>query len=245
MTHVFGKSLVRKFYPLEDGEPILLPSQVPAISLFSNQPSLADAIAGTGKIATHDVTYWSGATIAPYELTYTVPAINDPDPSSTTRLRGYWEVIRYTVANSGQVQTNLRYFEVERAKDTDSHPGTTADTLLDICPQAEGYFTRNRLDLYIDQALELMKLDFLSRQIEWGDLANLNKTKLALAYKALALAWTNQIQEDGDRFSIWANDFKGDYKIALQTISLEYDTDSDGKPDAEGPTAPSYRIFSR
>lgn len=239
----FGKDISRKFYPLEDDEPINLLSQAPAIYLFSAMPSLADAQAGTGRITSHDIAYWLESSEKPYPRTYTISAINQP--SVDVRSKGYWEAINYIAKAGGQTQTVLRQFEVEAIDETEEHPATTVLTLKEICPQVSAYFSDIELEQYIDNALEEMKLEFEANGIKWRDLFNLNKATKALAYKALSSAWLNQLQEDGDRFSIWAAQFKALYDMAIKTVKLRVDTDGDNQADVDATPKQDTRIFLR
>lgn len=243
MGYTFGKSVLRHFYPLQENEPIVLPSQAPSIWLYSSQPSEAEAASGANRITAYDLAYWTET--SPYQRTYTFSPIPDPEPTSSTKLRGYWEVVRFVTQSSQQAQSAIRYFEVERVEETDTHPGTTVETLKQLAPQVAAYFSDPVLEQYIANALEEMKLEFEGKKLEWADLYKLNKIRMALGYKALAMAFTNQIQQEGDRFSIWATAFKEAYRVALSSIAIESDSDGDGVPDAKGGVEPSFRIFAR
>lgn len=243
MTYVFGKSISRKFYPLLDNEPVLLPSQVPSIWLYSSQPSLAEAQSGANRIATYDVSYWEES--APYERTYTINSIPDPEPTGSTKARGYWEVVRFVAQSSQQTQTSIRFFEVERLEETDTTPETSVQTLKNLCPQCADYFSDPELEQYIDNSIELVRLELEGKGMSWGDLFNLHKLTKAVAYRALMDAWSNQIQLEGDRFFIWASQYREGYKVAMSSITIGLDTDGDNKPDAVGSAQPQYRIFER
>jgi len=198
-SYVFGKDITRKFYPLEDNEPINLVSQAPAIYLFEDQPTMEAARSGTGAMAAA-IEYWTESATSPYPRTYTIPAIPDPDPESGSyKCLGYWEAVNYIVQTNGQLQTKLRQFEVEQAKATETVPGTTYTTLAAIYPAISGYVSDNSvLTGFINAAEAELKLEFRSYGIDWGDVSSLKDFNYAIAYRAIQFFYESKIQAADD-----------------------------------------------
>jgi hypothetical protein len=236
-SHIFGKDITRKFYPLEDSEPINLYSQAPAIYLFSAQPSLTVARAGTGALQT--VNHWIESLGIPYTRTYTLPAVNDPAPTSTTPPTSYfWEAINYYAKSGGQLQTKLRTIELEKPSATETIPGTTAQDLIDIYPAINNYVeTDSELETFITVAQDEIKSRLKSEGIEWGTIENLKEFRYALAFLAIQYLSESQIVEASDKFAIRAEIYSKKYETALSRITVKHDTDNDGQPDTESEQA--------
>lgn len=215
----------------EAGESINLPSQSPAIYLFSSQPSIADALAGTGSVRTK--TYWIESNSKPYRRTYTIDPINDPAPTSGSGAKtiGYWESINYVRSAGGQTQTLLRYFEVERTPSTDSHPETTVEDLKAVMPSIGKYCSDGQLSDNLETALTLLKLHIKSRGLEFTKYSRLDELTLALAYKTISIANRGLIQTPDDKHNYLYNEFESLYAKAMNQILLPYDSDGDGQPD--------------
>lgn len=240
----FGKDITREFIAYENGEPIELPSQVPAIYLFSSQPSMADALAGTGAVRAA-ITTWAQQSIPPYKRIYTHAAIEDPDSDGSTPSLGYWEAIRFIAKTSGAYQVKIREFDVERAGETDSYSDVTVQDLKDVFPAISSYGTDAELSDQIGVALEEFKLYFKSKGIEWHKLHNLRETKLYLAYKAIALNSIGEIKQQGDRFQLRYDEFEKKAATILGMLKLPYDSDDDGKPDSTTDTKTNQWWVSR
>jgi len=243
MTYDFGKSITRSFYPLEDGEPVNLPSQAPSIFLFTDQPSRDDAAVGFGAMSA--ITYWNASSTSPYPRTYSIPPIYDPAPDSATVSRGYWEAINFVHAAGGQTQTVLRQFDVERTKAPVTVPGTTRDDIINAFPAITNYLTNTQIDEFLEIATSLMKLDLEKAGYAWGDYANLHKTNLALAFRTVAECSLSQFKSgtDDDRFWKRYEVFLGRYQSVLSMVNLKADSDGDGTADQTVTAAPSQVVI--
>ena len=243
--HIFGKDLSRTFYPLENNEPINLPSQVPSIYLFSTQPALDDALNGTGAIATHTVSYWAESATTPYPRTYTIPAIQDPDQSSSKRCIGYWEAVNYIAQTAGQTQTKLRYFEIERAKVQSDQPGTTLADIKAVFPGITSYATDSQLGDALTVATAKVKLEFEGKGFVWGQMQDLYKLKYAIAYKTIEIACAAQVAK-GNLSKQWMVEYAHkEYNTILDAVQLRQDVDNDGFPDVNAPTTNSVVVNER
>lgn len=232
-SYLFGKDIARKFYPLEDNEPINLPSQSPAIYLFSTMPSLADARAGTGAIASV-VNYWTETNTTPYQRAYTLLAIPDPSPtSSTPRETTYFEAVNFVTKASGQTQTHISAFDVEKPRASESIPGTTPYDLKTVYPAIANYCTDAQLERYLGAAQDLIKIDLRSKSVDWGDIDGLRNLRYALAFLTIQLVAESQIEDASDKFAIRAEIYSKKFESLMSKIALPYDPDGDGIKDKE------------
>lgn len=232
-SYVFGKDITRKFYPLEDNEPIDLPSQVPSIYLFSSMPTLDHARSGTGALSAA-INYWEETPTTPFTRTYTIPAIEDPNPTSLVPNLGYWEAVNYIVKTSGQIQTKLRQFDIEKAKATETVPGTLVQDLKDIYPNIGSYVLDDTvLSTFIKVAEDQIKIEFRQLGVDWGDIVSLKEFKYALAFLTIQYFSESQIIAGDDKFAIRAEIYSKRYEATIAKIKLKYDPDGDGFADKE------------
>lgn len=243
MTVNFGKDIIRRLYPEENGKPINLPVQDPTIYLFSAQPTLAAAAAGTGAVQT--CTSWTQATVEPWTLTYSFTAINDPAPTSSTPSLTYWEALLYKLKTGAQVQTLLRTIELERVSGAPEQPETSTEDLVNIYPAITSYATEQQLKEFLAIAIQEIKTELESKGIEWAHVGNLTKLKLALAYKTISLVALSQIRERQDKHEYRYTEFDAKYQAQMQTIKLKVDEDQDGSYELEKESSKFYFISER
>lgn len=247
MKYQFGKDIAHTFYPTLDGEPVNLPSQVPSIFLWHDDDkpnTIAAAQAGLDAIGA-EIVYWNHTEDAPYPRTFTIPAIDDPDPESSETGQGYWLAINYIAQNAGTKQTVMQYFECQRLRPTDGVPGTTIADLKEVYPAISAYLSDSQLANFLSIAEEEMRFEFESKGFEWVRIYDLKKTRLALAYKTIALCALSQIKEDNDKHSIRFNQFNTRYENFLSSLTLPIDTDKDDVPDGAVKPAKQYAVISR
>lgn len=240
---IFGKSITRQFYPLENGEPINLPSQAPDIYLFSELGNVSDMILGTG--AFDRIQYWTESATRPYLRQYVINAIQDPVPGESTREKTYYELINYVAQSAGQSQYHLREITVERALATESVPDTSISDMKEIYPGVDDFCSDVELSAHLSNAEEEVKLGFESKGFEWGKIKGLKKARLSLAYKALQIACESLIVNDGDRFAIKAITFRDRYNDFMKVLKFDYDSDADGTIDAKVENDPSFVFFGK
>lgn len=241
--YVFGKDIIRRFYPTEANEPLNLPTQTPTIYIFDEQPSRSEAIAGTGALST--VSIWAAASVSPFERTYTISALTDPEPTSITANAVYWEAINFVTKTAGQTQTVVRAFTVERVEGSESHPGTKASDLTDIYPALKAYLTTEQLDAHLKLAEDELKIDIEALGLVWSRIKDLNKLKLVLAWKAISLSAESQIKSVEDKFDKRAKLYEDKYNRALKNISVPYDSNGDGLSDSIGVSVKSFYYVDR
>ena len=231
-AYLFGKDIARKFYPLEDNEPIDLPSQAPSIYIFSTMPSLSDARSGTGAIAS--TAYWVETYVSPYQRAYTILAIPDPSPTSATpRETTYFEAVNFVTKASGQTQTHISAFDVEKPRASETVPGTTVQDLKDIYPKIASYYNDTELARYLVVAQDMIKIDLRAKDVDWGDIDGLKNLKYALAYLTIQYCAEAQIVESGDKHTLRADIYSRRYEALMGKIKIPYDPDGDGIKDQE------------
>lgn len=229
MTHSFGASFTRTFYPTIDDVPVSIVGQAAEIYLFSSMPSLADAASGVGSFAT--ISTWTQTGTPPYAATYTVPAINDPAPDSATPSRGYWESVRFAIQTGQQKQTVLRQFELKRIHGGASVPGTTVQDLKDMYPAISAYVSDAQLTEHLSIAENELRADLRARNIKWARAEDKARLNLALAYKCIANVAESMIREPNDKHQFRMTRFEEKYNRALQATELQVDFDEDGQPE--------------
>lgn len=229
-SNVFGKDISRVFFPLEDNEPLNLPSQVPALYLYETRPNYTDAAAGTG--ALQSLTYWTHDENTPFPRSFTWNAVDDPSPSTQAQAKTYYEAINFRTQASEQIQTLVRSLTLERVQELDSVPGTSIQDLKDAYPGISNYLTDAQLEEILEDALEEFKIDLEGKGIEYHKVYDLRKSRLALAYKAISLSMLSQIRERDDKHNFRYEEYKEKYTAIMNLITIPIDTDSDGEPDA-------------
>lgn len=227
---VFGKSIVRRFYPYDqNGNPCQIPTQDPAIYVFSSQPSRGAAAAGTDAVAT--VITWTQSAVTPWVCEYTIAAIDDPNPTTTLPGVDYWIAINYKAELTEQTQTRIEYVWIERQRASATIPETTKEDLKAIYPALSDYISDPELDKFLVFATDQLKLTLKGRKLIWDQITDLRDLRLPLTYLTIALCAFSQVKEEGDRHDRRYNVFYKLYSDTMDAISIPYDADRDGVPD--------------
>lgn len=236
---VFGKTITRSFTADDGSQYLTLPTQTPTIYVFDYAPSYDQAIAGTNAIET--ISTWTQNPNSA-ELTYTVAAIDDPDPEGALLEREYWECILYKLTTGEQVQHKIRMFTIHRADVLESIPGLTAEDIGDVWPNYTSYISSIQLAAFMPLAEAEMR-----RQLgleKWARLSKLSDIKICVAYKSIEMMAASQVVKgNADKFLWMIEYFSAKYSSAIAQIDLPIDTNGDGKPDAYAQTNQAV-IFS-
>lgn len=239
--YLFGKDFTRSFFALEDGKPVNLPTQTPAIYIFTAEPSRADAAAGTGAAAT--ISSWTEGTASPYANIYTVTGIADPDASGTVDQRWYWEAINYITKTAGVVQTKIRAFKLVRAEAPSTYPSLTSADLTGVYPAISSYLSESELETMIANCTEEMIFELEANGLEFGKFSDLKKLRLPLAFKCIAESSFSQFKVQDDKFYLRWQRYNEKYSNLLKLITLPYDADGDGQAENEEKPQRNYRIL--
>lgn len=233
-TNVFGKDISRVFFPLENNEPLNLPSQVPALYLYDTRPSYEDAADGTGSVQSK--TYWTHDETTPFPRSYTWDAVDDPSPTAQAQASTYWEALNFRNQASEQIQTIVRSLVLARTEELDSDVSTSVQDLRDAYPHISNYLTDVQLGEILEDALEEFKIDLEGRDIDYSKVYDLKKCRLALAYKAISLSCLTQIRERDDKHNFRYEEYKEKYTALLRLINIPVDSDNDGQADSTADT---------
>lgn len=223
---IFERSGTRNFYPLVNNQAIQLPAQTITFYFFDQQPTVTDAMAGTG--ATHTVTTSTISATSPYPVSYTLPAFDDPYPANAWTIYTYWMAVKFILVVAGDSQCVIRSFEIARVEGNDNVPGTTVQELKDIYPAISAYASDAQLLTHLTSAQDELKLDFKKRGLPWSRIADLSDLRLALAFKTIANVSLSQIAQAGDRFEVRYVEFNSRCRAILDGAILQVDTDGDG-----------------
>lgn len=240
---IFGKDITRKFYPLLNDNPYQLPTQNPTIYLFTAQPTLNDARDGGGAVQT--ITSWSQNSSSPYECTYTISAIDDPDPESAVPQRTYYLAINFIAQTSEQTQTVLQTLDIERASGADVVHGITYTDLVEVYPAITSYASNNQLGSIINIAQDELELKLRGKGVRWSDVQNIDEARRAIAYRAIQLLSEAQFVEPGDKWTERRDMYKDKFQESLKDTLLYIDTNRDGIPDSTTTGNAGYVIVTR
>jgi hypothetical protein len=208
----------------------ILTSQTPAIYIFATQPGRDAAQNGTGALQTIGTWTWSTSALG---WSYTVAAIDDPQPTSTDNPKVYWEAVNFLLETGEQVQTDVRSLVLERVVGHSHGVGVTDAILKEYFPQIDTCSTSTQREQYIALAIEDVKGKLKNKGFEWARIHRIDRLNIAIAYKVLYMIMLVQLQQGNDKYAIKYNEFKGIYDTTIDSLVLEYDSNQDGLPDAQ------------
>lgn len=232
MTYPFAKDFTYTYYPLvnEENTAGVVTSQTPAIYLFDQLPSLDAARDGTGAIIPVIASWsWSATTLG---WTFTVPAIDDPEPTSAADQRTYFLGINFILQTSKQIQTVVEALMMERVRGQSGRVAVTETELAAKWSFVNSYTTdttqRNAL---IAEAQSQVKARLAKDGFIWSQIVGVDKLSDAVAFKTLANIALGQIRTPG--FEKLYAEFKAEYENALAEALLDYDSDNNADPDTQ------------
>lgn len=241
--HIFGKAITRGFTSYIENTEIIVSTDSPSIYLFSSEPSLTVARAGTEALQT--LSSWTRAVNAPFLNAYNFAAVSDPDPTGATDSYTYWEAINYYPEAGGQKETVIRNFAISRAQAGEDSAGTSIDDVKKVYPAIESYLTDTQLTDILDSALEQMKIDLEAVKLSWGKIKSQSRLKLTLAYLCIAMSSESQIMPPQDKFTKRAEIYNEKYAQNLKKISLSYDSNGNSTADTKQKAGMSFMIANR
>lgn len=240
----WGVSFTRQLFYERDEAPANLPIQNPTIYYFDSEPTRSIAENGVGSFRT--VSSWTELLSTPYTRSWSVPPINDPDPTGTTNKKTYWEAINILLEGSAaQTQCILRAFDITRPAATDDNADISVDDLKNFYPAIARYMSDADLEDMIPIALETIRKDLKKKNVDWYKLRNQSELNLALTYKTIALQCLASIREPNDRHSFRFDQFEKWYQEEIQSLVLIYDSDGDGNPDTTTQLSVNTQVLSR
>jgi hypothetical protein len=234
VTYPFGQSFTAWFFPLVDDQTpagLLTSSNLVAIYVFDQMPSRNAAANGTGAVQTITSWTWDASKNG---FSYSIAAISDPDPTSTTPVRTYWRAINFRLQASQQVQTVLQSFDLERVTGPAFTIEVSDSDLAAYFPQVTSYSSAAQRLAYVAQAKEEVRARLRVKGFQWAKIHRADRLDMAVTFKALSMLMLAQVQQPGDKFAMKYTEFKSMYENALESIQFEYDADGNGQPETEG-----------
>lgn len=232
MGYPFGSDFTYRFAPLVDNESPdpLLTAQAPAIYVFRTMPDRTAAAAGTGAIATVTTWAWDAERRS---WSFTVPAISDPNPTSTDGTEDFYLAVNFRLQAGAQLQTVVQLLQLERVAAQSGRPLEVSENdLRDLYPHIDSYSTATQRDKYAAQAV-LHVRDKLDRQgFEWARLHQPSELKQAVVLKALSMLLFVASQEANDKHWLKHQYFEKEFQLTLDGLKLAVDSSGDGIPDA-------------
>lgn len=225
--YIFGKDIEYSLFAYEDGVAIAsIPAQSYTAYIFTdqNQPSREEAIAGTGALATINATHTSGGT-----LTFTIPAISDPNPNAVTQTYSYWVAVNFVLKTAGQTQTIVRDLRISRASAQDRAIGVTTSKIVSIYPEIYSYLNQAQVEAMISISQENLVNDLRNKGFEWAKIYRADQLFTTLLFKSLEMIYLSQVNRQGDKFLVLAESAKESYMKAINNLQLSFDESQTGQ----------------
>lgn len=217
MGYPLGQNFTYLFFPLVDDRPAIgIPTQTPAIYVFTTKPSRDDAQNGTGAVQT--ISSWT-ARGAGYQISVT--AINDPDPDSDQDRYEYFIAINFVLKTAGQTQTVIRQLDLERVSGHHKSISVSFEDLKNYQPSIEAYASDAELETHIALAVEEVKAKLLTRGYEWARIWRTDVLNMVVTMRSLALVMFSQIQQLGDKFELKFKEYDRIASDLLASVKFE------------------------
>jgi hypothetical protein len=237
MAYVFGKAITYNFYALDERNynSLAAVTDAPVIHVYKHghKPSREAAIAGTdngGLI--ESITAWTDITNG---KSFTIAAIEDPDPTSIQKEYTYWLAINFVLVNSGQVQTLVRALPMQRVSAHHKAITTAISDLEAIFPTIDTYISDANQTNAITTATTRAKIDLEALGFEWAELWRPDRLSDAIAYKALSQLMYGLIREPNDNWQQLGAEYNGTYRAILDSLKVEYIHTQDDDPKMNEP----------
>lgn len=226
MPYLFGQDITYNFYPINERDYVSLASVTtdPAIYVYKEgyKPSRTEAAAGTdnGGLVGTVITSWSTTTDSNGKY-FTIPAIDDPDPTADTDRRTFWAAINFYLQNSEQKQTILRALPLERVAAHHKAVGVAVSDLEAVFPTIDSYVSSTNQTSAITTATTRCKVDLEAHNYEWAELWRPDRLATAITYKALSNLMFGLVQDAGDRWFELGKEYNAVYSSVLESLRLE------------------------
>lgn len=250
MPFVFGKDITFTLYPLDEWAALSIASTAdPAIYVYQDgyKPDRTEAAAGTdnGGLIGTAITSW-GATTDGNGKQFTIPAIDDPEPTSEESRRTFWLALNFYLQNSEQKQTVVRALPMERVEVHHKAVGAAAADLEEVFANIDAYCSSDQQTAAINAATDRCQVDLDLMGFEWAQLWRPDRLKTAVVYKALAILAYGEMQGPNDHWYQLGQDYQKVYETIISQIKLEHIDDADQDPalNATQPTG-GYMRFIR
>lgn len=249
MRGKFGVPLHVSLYLLGDDGAAVPPyddvSYSPDIYLYDYLPSRSDALLGTGALTGYHVTEWE---VTDNLIEFDLPALADPNPSSSSSTEEYWLAIVYNIEELGDDQLMLKSLCYDRVLGQYSALTLEQSDLEGIDKTVAHIFgsASTTIEAVNASVLRQIKAYFKRQGYRWERLSEVDGLRDAAIFLALHYAFVSQIRSTGDYADRKQAIYEGKYRDAIGSITLPYDTDGDNEPDTlEAQGDPSSWMFDR
>lgn len=222
MSHVFGKSIDFRFFPIAKDEAISAYS-LSSARIYSSYPSEGQ-ISNTLTGHIEEVTTWTN--IAENEFEISFAALDDSSPYNNEDYESYYVVINYRLESGGDIVHDVETIHVYR-------PDSFTDSITTI-PEDVYKLERRIKEIidndieeqdYIETAKEEIKSKLQAKGYSLRKIFNWQKLNLACARLACALT-CNSLASEGSQFwaqkaGFWQSSFEQMFNAAVVGYDLE------------------------
>lgn len=241
MGYPFGQDFTYKVYPLIDGNLVTtIPNQTAVLYIYDAKPTRANAVTGAGAIAGPiNATWTANAT----SCSFTVPALDDPDPTAQEESVMYWISCRLILTAAEQYQYIIRYLDMERVSAHDKTVDVVYTDLAVLSPGVTSYAGTSEQTAQITAATALVKARLMNRGYQWAQLSRADRLNDTVKFLALSNIYQSKMQRPGDQFDKLYEDYKKTSEELLQSLKLEFDAEGEGEVEEEVLTGSFGRII--
>lgn len=225
--NIFGRSIEYSLHAFEDSKQIgTIPAQTYAVHIFDEKPTRAIALVGTGSIETLSVVH-----VTSDSLSFTISAIDDPEPDSPVHQVNYWIAVVFKLEAGEQDQLIIRALPLERVYAKNKTIGVTSAKIEEIFPDIDNYLSTGEVESMIQLAQINILEDLTNKGFKWSEINRPDQLFNALLFKSLEYIHASQIQRSGDRFAVSFDMAAKNYQKIISNLKVAMD-EGDGQPVA-------------
>lgn len=233
MLAYFGKEFVYKVYPLSSDEKAKhkLPSSHNGIYLYSEKPSLADAVSGAASpVFTLAAGAWADTSDG-LGKQFTITRISDPEPNTQNFQKTYYLAINTKTETSDTTPHTpiMREILFTRLRVQEGAIQVTAQDLLRLQPKLKILCgCLGDMDSYILSAIFEVKSILSGYHFKFEDIWNPEPLNIVVAHKALSMFFTGKGQGSVEYSLMQMH--QDSYKTHLKNLDLYIDKEQAGSP---------------
>lgn len=237
MAYIFGKDITYTFYAIEDRDAIDMSGVTtsPAIYVYKSnyKPDRTQAAAGTdnGGLVGSAITTWTATTRGNGKY-FTIPAIDDPDPTSSIDTYTYWLAINFYLKNSEQKQTLIRALPMRRVSAHHKAIDVRNEDLEAIYPGVTTNIVSSANAVaVIGHAITMTELDLDAKGFEYANLWRPDRLNEAVQYRALAEIMLQNMVATDDEWHTLYKEYKDVSNNIVRNLKIEYTTSAGAEDD--------------
>ncbi len=223
----FGQDFNYIFEPIIDDEALIsIPAEAATLYIFRDRPTRPQSQSGSGAVATASTTWGSGES----KITFTVPAIIDPNPTDESADWIYYASVNFLLKTSGQTQTVTRPITLQRVRGQNKPLNVTFTDLTSVYPHIGLYSDSSKFKLHLNTAIEIVKSNLRSQQFEWSLIYRHDSLKLVVILKTLSIIMLGESQLGNDEFRELSDRYEFQAKSLFESLKIEYQSSQDAVP---------------